>query len=270
MKLLFLIFFFCLNVPAFAEISTTKPAMAMPSTISTSASISTSSNVPMSSNIRFGVGIAAEYGTIQVKSNVRPIQQTLGNSIETSFHEAGKKLQIVPSFELGATLMKDYYVGLFVSYHQLNARSKSKTPVHRANIFSHEFNFKSYSEAFVKLGYKPEERIMIYVVAGPTIATWSSTTRHMSESGENEEANFKIRKKQVGLGGGCGLEYKIKDKYSLSFEYVSHYYSSASTRGYMIFLNDIKYGNRYMRYGDLQKTVRLSHSAFAIRLSYFF
>jgi opacity protein-like surface antigen len=128
---------------------------------------------------------------------------------------------------------------------------------------------RSYTDAFIKFGYKPIRQVMFYGLVGPSIADWSHTTQQISVNGttgvDKPINEFDMKEKTVGLGVGGGIEYLIKDKYAISFEYAFHKHRSKSVNRTMTYY---KYPN-YLQ-STFIKTVQPSYSTFAIRLSYFF
>ena len=229
---------------------------------------STEQAVPSCSNeVRVGLGIAGEYANVEADLKVEsPIR--LGN-ISSSQQHTYKKLQVSPGVELGVTLMNDYYLGFVASCHYSNAKTTSISPIRGAYHFSHQFRLKSYTDVFVKLGYRLTPRMMIYGVVGPSIANWSHTTEQFSVNGLTQVSKlidtFQIKAKTVGLGLGCGFEYLIQDKYALSFEYASYSHRS-KTASQLISYRDVGRD----RSGNLVKTVKPSYSTFSVRLTYFF
>lgn len=220
------------------------------------------------SNGRIGVGIAGEYASIDASLKIRsPIQ--LGN-ISSSQHQTCKKFQVAPSLELGTTIMGDYYLGFVANWRSSRANTTATTPLRGAYHFEHQFKLQSYTDAFVKLGYRATRRTMFYGVIGPSIANWSHTTQQISVNGVTQVSKlidtFEMKEKTVGLGLGAGVEYLIKNKYALSFEYVFHTHHSRSASHTISYVD---FGPR-TRTGDLLKIVRPSYSTFAIRLTYFF
>ena len=166
--------------------------------------------------------------------------------------------------------MDDYYLGFLVNWRRTNASTASLTPLRGAYHFSHEFKLKSYTNAFIKFGYKPLRQVMLYGLVGPSVANWSHTTQQISVDLVTQVSQtistFEMKEKTVGLGVGGGVEYLIQNKYALSFEYAFHAHRSKSASRRISYVD---FGNR-TRSGDLVKIVQPSYSTFAIRLTYFF
>lgn len=227
------------------------------------------------SNVRIGVGIAGEYANINNNLKIRSPEK-LG-SISSTQQETCKKFQIAPSFELGTTIMNDYYLGFVVSWRRSGANTGSSiSPIRGGYHFSHEFKLKSYIDTFIKPGYKLSPQTMVYGVVGPSIASWSHTTQQFSVPTTNIPKlldTFEMKEKTIGLGLGCGFEYLVKNKYALSFEYVSHTHRSKSASHTISYIERIPRSPTpivRVKSGDLVKIVQPSYSTFAIRLTYFF
>ena len=220
------------------------------------------------SNVRIGVGIAGEYASINNNLKIRSPTK-LGN-ISSTQQETCKKFQIAPSFELGTTIMNDYYLGFVVSWRRSGANTGSSiSPIRGPLHFSHEFKLKSYIDTFIKPGYKLSPQTMIYGVVGPSIANWSHTSQQILIHAETKvttiQDTFEMKEKTIGLGLGCGFEYLVKNKYALSFEYVSHTHRSKSASHRMTYRDGLQ-----TKSGDLVKIAQPSYSTFAVRLTYFF
>ena len=120
---------------------------------------------------------------------------------------------------------------------------------------------------------------MFYGVVGPSIANWSHTTQQISVNGVTQVSSlineFNMKKKTLGLGLGGGLEYLIRNKYALSFEYVFHTHRSQSANHTISYddqapVTRANRSGRRTRSGNPTKIVQPSYSTFAIRLTYFF
>jgi len=235
------------------------------------ASTDSKSSSNVSSNGRIGIGIAGEYANIDAHLKIRSTER-LGN-ISSSQHQVCKKFQVAPSFELGTTIMKNYYLGFVASWrHSGASTSTSITPIRGTNHFSHTFKLKSYTDAFIKLGYRATRRTMFYGLVGPSMANWSHTTEQISVNSTTKVSRlideFKMEKKTVGLGLGAGVEYLIKNKYAISFEYVFHAHRSKSVSRTISYVDPGRPPRT--RTDSLVKIVQPFYSTFSIRLSYFF
>lgn len=240
------------------------------------ASIENTSTSPDLSTTRIGLGVAVEYANFDTSLKIRSPEK-LGN-ISSTQQQTCKRIQFAPSVEIGTTIMDNYYLGFVASWRYSRASTTSLTPIRGAYHFSHEFKLRSYTDAFIKFGYKPIRQLMFYGVAGPSIANWSHTTQQISVNGSQISKlinEFNMKKKTLGLGLGGGIEYLIKEKYALSFEYVFHTHRSQSANRNISYEDQAprtraNRSGRRTRTGDLTKIVQPSYSTFAIRLTYFF
>ena len=228
------------------------------------------------STTRIGLGVAVEYANFDTSLKIRSPTE-LGN-ISSTQQQTCKRIQLAPSLEIGSTILDNYYLGFIVSWRYSRVSTTSLTPIRGAYHFAHEFKLRSYTDAFIKVGYKPLRQLMLYGVAGPSIANWSHTTQQISVNGAQVSKlinEFNMKKKTLGLGLGGGIEYLIKEKYALSFEYVFHTHRSQSANRTISYedqapITRASRSGRRTRSGSLTKIVQPSYSTFAIRLTYFF
>ena len=242
--------------------------------VSVLASTDNKSSSDIFSNGRIGIGVAGEYANIDTSLKIRsPV--ILGN-ISSTQQQTCKRFQLAPSLELGATIMDNYYLGFIASWRYLGASTTSITPIRGAYHFSHEFKLQSYTDVFIKFGYKPTRQALFYGLVGPSIADWSHTTQQVSVNSVAQVSKvlntFEMRERTLGLGVGAGAEYVFKDKYAFSFDYVFHIHHSRSATRTINYIDGYNpYARKYnVRSGDLVKIVQPSYSTFAVRFTYFF
>ncbi|MBY0281391.1 MAG: hypothetical protein K2W94_04455 [Alphaproteobacteria bacterium] len=222
------------------------------------------------SNTRIGLGIAGEYASIDTSLKIR----FLSDNFSSTQQQTCKKFQVAPSLELGTTVMDNYYLGFLLSWrHSGASKTTLISPMKWNYYFLHQFKLQSYTDALIKFGYKPAQRTMFYGLVGPSIAKWSHTTQQILTNSSTQVSTlineFTMTEKTVGLAVGGGIEYLIKNKYTISFEYVFHGHRSKSASRTLSY-KDVKGLIPYVRSGTVTKIVQPSYSTFAIRLSYFF
>jgi opacity protein-like surface antigen len=220
---------------------------------------------------RFGFGVAAECMSAQANLKVRP-ERDLGN-ISSTQQQAGRKIQLAPSIEFGATMWDDYYLGLFLSWRNSSSKTSSHSSIKGTQAhFSHRFKIKSYLNIFAKMGYKLTPRSMVYGLVGPSVASWRHITEQLSIAPATQVSHvvdtFKMRGNTVGLGMGIGLEHMIRGKYALSFDYVYHFHRSKK-QSYAMTYDDVSLRGLWPRSGNLIKIVQPSYSTLALRLTFF-
>ena len=263
MKKICFLFFFCslvLNgIPVYGETVTPIPAALMA--------------------YRVGVGIAGEYASIHAHLKNRPLDDDndLSDAFATDTHHACHKFQISPGFELGMFAAKRYYLGFVLNKHYTSVSSAMKISVGNNFSFDHELKLKSYTNLFLKFGYKIVPNIMCYGLVGPSFANWSHKSKtYLHDSVKNSKQVFalsEMNNKTTGLGLGGGIECSANDNYAVSLEYNFNIHK-AKYLSYKSFYNqpDATYGavSYDATPADVQKSVRLSYSTIGLRFSYFF
>jgi len=231
---------------------------------------------------RVGVGIAAEYASIDVRLKNMPIDSIHGelytNQIFASdAHHMRHKFQISPGFELGAFIAEQYYVGLAWNKHYAGASNRIKTSIGEGIYFDHQLKLRSYTDLFLKFGYKIIPKVLFYGLVGPSFANWShdSTMCFCGELQNEVYHKSKMNNKTTGFGFGGGIEYAINEKYSINMEYTINIHKMVCKNyqaGYISNREDPVYGFYDPQLIDarVQKSVRLSYSTIGLRFSYFF
>lgn len=220
-------------------------------------------------NIHIGIGLGVENQNIEAHLKINPSIK-LGRNLTSTTQHSYKKNQIFPYLEFGKVIYDDFYIALTASFHYYEAQNTSRISLPRAYFFLHQFKLKSYTDILVKAGYKPTQHLLIYGLLGPSFATWSHTTQLKNTLGLSSDEKlvdtFDMKQKTVGLGIGCGVDFFIKNKYALSFEYVCHKHRNKSKNFHMTYNNTID----QTRSAGLVKTVQPYYSTFAIRFTYYF
>lgn len=228
-------------------------------------------------DFRAGVGASAEYVT--VNADVKTVMSGVDDIKQSSVYlQNCRKSQWSPNFEFGATVFQKYYLGFLISKHYTNAKNTSMVGYDGASrSFEHDFSLKSYTDLFLKLGYKPVNNVMLYGLFGYSFANWS----HNTQSVLNYEAKGKkviydsnrMNLKTKGYGFGVGIGYLISKKYSLDFVYAAHMHRAKQSDKFRaeIIIPDPSAPPYFERLPlDVQKSVRLSYSTIGLRFSYFF
>ena len=224
---------------------------------------------------RIGAGIAAEYASIEGHLKNRPLNpeddaNPANENFASDAHHSCRKFQVSPGVELGVFIAKDYYLGLAVSYHNTNAQNVMYTSIGQAIHFEHELKLKSYTDLFLKFGYKIMPKIMFYGLLGPSFANWSHNSKtiyyNTTLKRKSVEALSQMNKKTTGLGVGTGVEYFINDKYSINLNYTINMHKAKKLR----YLSSYNTDTWDTVYTDVQKSVRLTYSTIGVRFSYFF
>ncbi len=236
---------------------------------------------PTTSPYRLGFGLAAELLSSEAKLKLQP-SGTLGNISSTQQHST-KKFQVAPSVEFGRFIADDYYLGVQFSWRRSRARSTSSSSMMGYSYaFSHEFKMKSYSDIFLKVGYKPSPQFMVYGLAGPSVARWHYTMNQLlldntlSVQSGTPINQIKMKETSVGLGLGIGTEFRIKEKVSISLEYTHHMHRSKKHSDYVSYDTPVTVltgGGPITRYknsaGNLKTSVQPSYSTIALRVTFF-
>lgn len=222
---------------------------------------------------RLGFGLAAELLNTEAKFKFQP-SAGLSN-ISTSHSQTSKKIQLAPTFEFGRTFCDNYYLGLQVSWRKSKVRSSSTSTVKGANLtFEHEFKLRSYTDLFLKVGYKPVPQFMFYGLVGPSIAKWAAKTDQLvfnDNTNQNDlSKTFKMKETSTGLGLGVGAEYLVQNKFAISLEYAHHIHRAKKQVNTMEY-SDINLATRrpYTRTGTITRSVQPSYSTIALRVTFF-
>lgn len=223
------------------------------------------------SSYRLGFGVAAELLSAEAKLKLQP-QGTLGQ-ISSDYQHNTKKFQVAPTVEFGRTILDEYYLGLQISWRKSKAKSTAGSSVRGVSYtFAHEFKLKSYTDIFLKAGYKPSPQFMFYGLVGPSVSKWGYTTNlfYTNLKGEPQSLvnTFKSRETSVGLGLGLGVEYLAKNKYALSLEYTHHLNRSKKSTFPMEY-NEQRMGRPFLRTGNITRSVQPSYSTIALRVTFF-
>lgn len=232
------------------------------------------SNAPNPNQYRVGVSLAGEYASIDLALHNRTSESLREEGTYSSnAHHSCSKLQLSPGVEFGLKIMDDYYLGVMVNYHYTRVATHIKNSLPYSYFMEHEFKLKSSTDALLKFGYRPKQKLTFYGLAGPSFASWEHNTRTVLLDG----ADLKIRrysgfkKKTIGIGCGAGVEYIIRDKYALDFNYTftMHRAQSVNYKTSYVGVNPTApyFSDRVL---DVQKSVRLTYSTIGLRFSYFF
>ncbi|MES2253156.1 MAG: outer membrane beta-barrel protein [Pseudomonadota bacterium] len=239
---------------------------------------------------RVGVSVAGEYASIDGHLKNRPLNSfDLANIANDNFasdaHHTCHKFQISPGFELGALIAQQYYLGFVLSKHYTHASNTMNTSIGDAIHFEHQLKLTSYTNLFLKFGYKIIPNVMFYGLVGPSIANWSHNSKTFfydpARNYKEVLVASKMNKKTTGFGIGGGIEYVINNKYAINMEYTLSMHKAEYARYRSSYNNhNVYYDPTYGLYhpfvnpetisADVQKNVRLSYSTIGLRFSYFF
>lgn len=217
--------------------------------------------------VRIGFGIAGEYAHIDAKLNI-DTSSNFGTNLQSKQAQTGKKFQIAPCLELGATVAKDYYLGLVASWRYSGKATDSRVPLRGYYYFYNEFKLNHYADVLAKLGYKINPCSMIYGLIGPSIANWKHTTIEINQNGVRDQ--FKINQTTVGLGIGIGVEYLFRKKYAFSFDCTHHFHRPTMQSQNMTYSYQPRGMVPQVANGTVFKKVDPSYSTIAVRFTTFF
>lgn len=232
-----------------------------------------------SSAWRFGAGFALEYiradSKLGMKAGNNSINSlnTISVGLSSNQHQVAKGGAFSPSLEFGRILFGNYYLGLFLSWRAPNIKSTATYDFRSLPYrFSNQFKVCSYTNLFLKGGYKLTKKTMVYGLIGPTLLKWSHKTDYIQLDKENSPLtilNTRSKKiNSVGLGIGAGIEYRVTKNLVLSADYSCSFYRSARDSFGISYKENI-YGRTVSRSGTVIKLLQPYHSTIALRLSYF-
>lgn len=221
----------------------------------------TSSPSLSSSQGRIGFGMAVEYTTIE--NELYMDYSPFGSNFQSKQGQNGKHVQVSPSFEIGASLFQDYYLGLVISWRSLGTSPRARAPIKGLSHFFHKFSLNNYADFLVKPGYKLYPKTMVYGLIGPNIARWQHKTKQFSQDGLTDTFNMKAT--STGLGLGFGVEHQLTDTSIVSVDYVHHIHRSKKKGKYMNFWDNIM--GPVKRSGNVYKEVTPSYATIAFRLT---